>query len=250
MCVFFCFFYHVNCRKVLLSLLQLMGFHDWPRNRYLFQRLISTDFTEVWWRAREWHCSVWSSKKATCHSEPSHGWDLSRNVTTNFEVQCFEETISGFVFLPGSSPKHKAWIWAMPAMHSWPRSLPSVTSGPALAKGSPSGDGSMADAMKFLGWKCWEYLVELIMSIDDDVHWHIYIYSILYMFSIYMYMQIYYVFIWFSVVSSPFLSLSNMDFWLKFVWRNQELHRLLHHFLHLAPKAVEWYRLMIIDWWL
>lgn len=178
MCVFFCFFYHVNCRKVLLSLLQLMGFHDWPRNRYLFQRLISTDFTEVWWRAREWHCSVWSSKKATCHSEPSHGWDLSRNVTTNFEVQCFEETISGFVFLPGSSPKHKAWIWAMPAMHSWPRSLPSVTSGPALAKGSPSGDGSMADAMKFLGWKCWEYLVELIMSIDDDVHWHIYIYTV------------------------------------------------------------------------
>ena len=70
---------------------------------------------------------------------------------------------------------------------------------------------------------------------------------IVYVFNIHVYMQIYYVFIWFSMVSSPSLSLCNMDLWLKFVWRNQELHRLLHHFLHLAPKAVEWYRLMIID---
>ena len=47
---------------------------------------------------------------------------------------------------------------------------------------------------------------------------------IVYVFNIHVYMQIYYVFIWFSVVSSPFLSLCNMDLWLKFVWRNQELH--------------------------
>ena len=114
-----------------------------------------------------------------------------------------------------------------------------------------------AMARWLMQWSCWDGNAENIwwswsyalMMIFIDIYVYDYM-CILYMFSIYMHMQIYYVFIWFSVVSSPFLSLCNMDLWLKFVWRNQELHRLLHHFLHLAPKAVEWYRLMIIDWWL
>ena len=171
------FFHHVNCRKVLLSLLQLMGFHDQHGNGYLFQLLISTDFTEVRWRAREWHCSVWSSKKTTCHSEPSHGWDLSRSVTTHVWSFVFNSMFWGndfcicvlvwvipqtqFLNIGNAGNAQLAEVIAI--RHQWS----------CFGKGESFRRWLDGWCNEVLGWKCWEYLVELIISIDDDIHWHI-----------------------------------------------------------------------------
>lgn len=172
---FLFFFYHVNCRKVLLSLLQLMGFHDWHGNGWPFQRL------KDWFHRGQ----VESQRMALLRLKlKNHAIQKITEVRLEqkckfpilklwFSTQCFEETILDLCFCLGHPPNTN-WIWAMPI----------CTAGRGHCHPSPvvllwqRGVLQAADANIWWSW----------LFIDDD-YIYIYIHD-MYIFDIHTYVHI------------------------------------------------------------